>query len=151
MLIFIPFLYFNTFSGWSQDTNSSYLLTFPASDVLLFLCTYRRRVPYNFLLCRLCFSFFSVHSSFRSTVLRDYILPFPVDYFSFSVFREIAQVQEESGQMAIRLGRDNFFLTSLFPVFKPSVVDPNYKFRIRIRPRQSFGSGSRPYLTKLLK
>jgi hypothetical protein len=50
-------------------------------------------------------------------------------------------VQEESGQMAIRLGRENFCLSSRFTVFGSSVVDPKLlipdptstKFRLRIQ------------------
>ncbi len=62
---------------------------------------------------------------------------------SSAVFREIAQVQEESGQMAIRLGRENFCLTSRFTVFESSGVDPELfnpdptstKFRVWIQIR----------------
>jgi hypothetical protein len=95
---------------------------------------YRCRVPYNlnyvgfvfvsFLFILpffLLFYMITIHCPFP---------PFPLEYFSFSVFREIAQVQEESGQMAIRLGRENFCLTSRFSVFKPIIMDPELFIRI---------------------
>jgi hypothetical protein len=72
---------------------------------------------------------------------------------SSAVFREIAQVQEESGQMAIRLGRDNFFIASRFQVFGSSVVDPELFIPDPDSSSTSSGfkSGSRPYHMYLAK